>query len=64
MVILVFLSLLVFIVIFDLVLVVAEDSVSEASTLSILFISALSIIVHTVAVGQFPQSRYGLLCTQ
>ena len=57
LVIFVFLSLIVFVCIFDLVLVVAEDSVSDAGTLSLLFISALAIIVHTIAMAHFPQSK-------
>ncbi len=56
----VFLSLVVFILLFDVVLVVGEDSGSAggAGTLAVLFISLLCIVCHVVAMAHFPQSRW------
>ena len=55
-----FLSLSVLLVLFDLVLVVAEDSVSSALTLSVLFIAALAILCHVIAIVHFPQNRFAI----
>ncbi len=55
----VFLSLVAFILAFDLILVWGEDTAaSNALTLSLLFASALAIVCHIVAIAHFPQSRY------
>ena len=54
----VFLSLVAFILAFDLILVWGEDTAaSNALTLSLLFASALAIVCHIVAIAHFPQSR-------
>ena len=54
----VFLSLSTIIIVFDVVLVVAEESVSSAGTMSLLFIAVLCILCHVVAMSHFPQVRY------
>ena len=46
------LSLVAFVVLFDGVLVVAEESISGAPTLSLLFACALAIICHLVAIAR------------
>jgi len=53
----VFLSLLVLLVAFDLVLILGEESVTESYTLLVLFGLALTIICHVVAISHFPQVR-------
>ena len=51
----VFLSLSVLILVFDGLLVLAEESVKEAPTLIILFALLLAMLCHVVAMSQFPQ---------
>lgn len=52
-----FLSLSAVIIVFDVVLVVAEESVSSAGTLSLLFVAVLCILCHVIAMSHFPQVR-------